>query len=171
MKRHLSPEEISEALIGGVGRQDVDEHLQSCPACLSEATKLHAAILNYAGAAREWSRELDSGEFRVAPVREAKKSGWRVPKIVVGLAAAMVVLLVAFGVFFRRHQTAPTEALNSVSDEVLMQQIDDGVSRRAPEAMEPLVRAISENTGGASVTPGNSDIHSQGQVESSSGRN
>jgi hypothetical protein len=77
----------------------------------------------------------------------------------------MVVLLVAFGLFFRRHPTAPTEALNSVSDDVLMQQIDDEVSRRAPEAMDPLVRAISENTDGSYGAGGNSNIHSQGQAE------
>ena len=164
LTKHLSPEEISDALIGGVGRRDVDEHLQSCPECLAEATKLYAAILTFAGAAREWSREIDSGEFRLAPARETGKR-WCAPRIAWGLAAAMVVLLVAFGVFFRRRQTAPTEALNSVSDEVLMQQIDDEVSRRAPEAMEPLVRALSENTDGASGAGGNSDIHSQNQGE------
>ena len=144
----------------------MDEHLQSCPECLAEATKLHTAISSFAEAAREWSRALDSGEVRLgAAVRRAKRSWWRAPKIAWGLAAAMVVVIVVLGSLRWRHEVAQTEALNSVSDEVLMQQIDAEVSRRAPVAMEPLVQAITENTDGVSSTGANSDIHSQEQGE------
>jgi hypothetical protein len=127
---------------------------------------LQTAISTFAGAARDWSRESDSGEVRLAPVREpVSNSRWRAPKLAWGLAAAMVVLLMVFGALYRRQETPPTEALNSVSDDVLLQQIDSEVSRRAPQAMEPLVRAISGSASSASSQDSTGDIHSQQQGE------
>jgi len=164
MTPHLSRERISELLVGP-GDHEAMEHLGSCPECGAELAELSGAISSFAVAARGWSQRHDSREVQLTLMMERGKHRSRAAKLAWGLTMAVTLLLLFWGTFHTWQGRRQTEALNSESDDALMRQIDAEVSRRAPAAMDPLVRAISASASSAATQNANTNPNSQDHGE------
>ena len=145
MNRHLASERISQLLIEPQSN-DEKRHLDSCAACNGELAELRAAISMFGGAARSWSEQQDSREFRLTPTDGRKKQWWSVSNAGWGLVATMALVVLVWLPIHRKHESQLAATLNAESDEILMQQIDTQVSRRVPAAMDPLAELISKGS-------------------------
>lgn len=131
MNSHLSPEQISEWMIGQKA-PEVEEHLAQCPECAAAVEKIRAPIAMFRGAVREWS-----GHQVATPV---KRSG--VLWLRVAATAAALVVLVAIGIDGANRRAAGIAR----QDDALLEQVQAQVSRSVPAPMEPLYDLMSEGS-------------------------
>jgi len=164
MTQHLSKEQISELLIQRESGEGM-EHVKACPSCQAELAELGGAISSFAAAAREWSETQDSREMRLAPADGRRRLRLRRWYFGWGFVTAIVLLFFFWGFFQRKHEREQTAALNAQSDDLLLQQIDAEVSRRAPAAMDPLVKAITASADGAASENTNSNSQGRGETQ------
>jgi hypothetical protein len=161
MTQHLSREQISDLLVSRDGGK-YSEHLDTCEMCGAEAAKLRGAISSFAAAAREWSRKQDLAEAPLM-LRKISNSRKRMTRLAWAMAIAAVLLLIFSSSIYVRHESQRDEAATLESDDALMQQIDTEVSRRAPAAMDPLVRASSASGNDSTGQAATSGSNTQGQ--------
>jgi hypothetical protein len=57
MNAHLTPEELTEQLLGS-SSLTVNAHLLDCPTCASELDRLQSSISNFRDSAHNWSDEI-----------------------------------------------------------------------------------------------------------------
>jgi anti-sigma factor RsiW len=131
MNRHLSPEQISEWMIGQK-TPELEEHLGRCPQCAAEVDKIQAPLAMFRGAVREWS-----GHQVATPV---KRSG--VLWLRVAATAAVLVVLVVIGIDGANRRAAGIAR----QDDALLEQVQTQVSRSVPAPMEPLYDLMSEGS-------------------------
>jgi hypothetical protein len=133
---HLSSERISQWIAGDETPGD-REHIEACAECRGEVRKLRHAVSNYSGFARDWGR----GQAPVAPSLSQLLRGTRRPARIArwtGLAAAAAVAIL-FLVFPEVEKAGKPRPLLQDQDALLLQQVNDRISRTAPLAMEPLL--------------------------------
>jgi hypothetical protein len=169
-KQHLSHEQISELLLDmrrgpeqGPDRAAEMEHIHACAECNAELTELREALTSFGAAARNWSEKQDSGELLLTPRLEQKRPWLSVTRLGWSLAAAVLLFVFIYVPVHRKYELEQSTALNSASDEILLEQIDAQVSRRVPAAMDPfvnVVQSVSENSSNTSQST--SQVTSQG---------
>jgi len=140
MTRHLSAAEISEWMVGTRSRQSED-HFHECAECRGELSRLQDTLSDFRASVREWTHEQSAAApFPVWRVRR----GYGLPRLRWALIAAATVLLAVIPVYrANRHQP---KLDSSLDDAVLLEQIDEGVSRSVPAPMEPLATLVSEDS-------------------------
>jgi len=140
MTRHLSPAEISKWMAGERRRQSED-HLHECADCRGEISRLQETLSDFRASVREWSHR----ESAAAPLPVRRASGVLVAsRLRWALIAAAMVMLAAIPIYrANRHQP---KLESSVDDAVLLEEIDESVSRSVPAPMERLTPLVSEGS-------------------------
>ncbi|HTP86916.1 MAG TPA: hypothetical protein VMJ34_08210 [Bryobacteraceae bacterium] len=144
MSAHLSAQEISE-WAAGMRPREREDHLHECAECRSELTRLQGALSEFRDSVRGWSAEQGSYPRPAWLTERPRVSHW----LRWALVAAAMLALVAIPVYRSRLQ--PQRAETDIDDAVLMEQIDDGISRSVPATMEPLTGLVSWNSADASA--------------------
>jgi hypothetical protein len=134
MSRHLSSQQVSEAILGQCGA-DVEGHLRECSTCSGKVHRLASDLSVFGSVVRSW------GDHASAPVTltvAAQRGTFSFPKLFSAGAAFAAILIV--GLLLEVHDSRPHEAMRrpEVSDAVLMQQVNSELSRSVPGPMEPL---------------------------------
>jgi len=141
MTRHLSSAEISKWIAGERNRRSED-HLSECAECRGELAHFQGRLSDFRAVVRAWSQEQSAAAplpaWRMGRTHSSPRLRWAL------IAAAMVVL--AAIPIYRASQPRPSSD-HSLDDTVLLEQIDDGVSRSVPAPMEPLTTLVSWGSG------------------------
>ena len=130
MSPHLSPEEISNWL---VGPRDAERarHLRECETCSREVESMEGALAEFRDAIGNWEPPPAGVHLRHRRVPVAAR--W-------AMAAAAAVALAAVPVYVHQRQAAAEAAR---ADALLLEQVDSEVSQPVPRPMEPLVPLVS----------------------------
>jgi hypothetical protein len=162
---HLSAWEQEEYILNqGTGQQNpqVLRHLAECVVCRSEVARLEHGISIFRGAAVEWSSQClaaHSQPLQSVPLR-------RLPIIAIrwAFAAAVPLVLLLLALLplhlFRLsgpQTTHPPVQISAaqISDDALLEQVDEQVSVAVPSSMESLTHLVSaDNSSGTATTGG-----------------
>jgi anti-sigma factor RsiW len=144
MSEHFTDGQIAE-WVAGERIPEREAHLQGCPACRSQVEDFQTALTGFGASMRAWSDTQ-----YVAAAKTSVKTRSKARPVVRGslyaAAVAAAVCLVAALVMFHGallRQGAPADTHASVTDAVLLRQIDTEVSQTVPHAMEPLTELVS----------------------------
>jgi hypothetical protein len=137
----LSPEQIS-SVVAGSGT-DEEFHVSQCAFCAAEVERARNILLLFRSSVRSWSEaQSDAVAFDIPSSRASRQSplAWV-------LAAAAVAAMVAVPVY-RNSREREIQA-QAERDAQLIDDVNAQLSRRAPVAMQPLMRLMSvKNTAG-----------------------
>jgi hypothetical protein len=163
---HLSAWEQEEYILNQGTEQhspEVLRHLVECAACRAEVGGLEQGIAIFRGAAVEWSAQCLATrpqQLQSVPLRRFSIAAMRW-----GFAAVvpLVLLLLALHLFhFSSPQIArPAVQISAaqISDDALLEQVDEQVSVSVPSSMESLTHLVStDNSGTANAAAGSKHI-------------
>lgn len=137
MRGHLSSVEISE-WAAGMRSPAAEAHMHECAECRRAIARFQEALSDFRAAVREWGR----GPAPLLP--DQLRRPHAVPPLRWALIAAVLVLSAVIPVY--RHHQRPPKSDTGLEDAVLLEQIDDGVSRSVPAPMEPLTTLLSSGS-------------------------
>ncbi len=148
---HLSPWEQEEYVL----KQRTPEmlrHLTECADCRSAVARLEHGVAIFRSAAVEWSSECLS--TRPQQLTTSAKRGFPLLALRWAVAAALPVLLLVFALFsFRPSSTrpVPTITASDISDDALLEQVDQQLSVAVPSSMESLTNLVTTESRNGSV--------------------
>jgi anti-sigma factor RsiW len=163
---HLSAWEQEEYILNrGTGQDapDVLRHLVECAACRTEVARLEHGVVLFRSAAVEWSSQCLATrplQLQSVPLRRFSITGIR---WAFAAAVPLVLLWLALHLFhFSSPQvTRPAVQISAaqISDDALLEQVDEQVSATVPSSMESLTHLVSaDNSGTANAAAGGKHI-------------
>lgn len=167
---HLSAWEQEEYILNqGTEQQSpqVLRHLAECAACRAEVAQLEHGIAIFRGAAVEWSSQclaIRPQQLQSVPLRRLSITAmrWAFAAVV-----PLVLLLLALLPLHLFHLSSPQIthpavqiSAAQISDDALLDQVDEQVSVAVPSSMESLTHLVSadNNSGAASAAAGSKHI-------------
>jgi anti-sigma factor RsiW len=163
MNAHLTPEELTEQLLGS-SSLTVNAHLLDCPTCASELDRLQSSISNFRDSAHNWSDD-NLATAGSASLRLRSQSTRRPSASWILVTAAMVLLVAGSAAYLRQGRipdqahlvqvaTPLTKAQVSQSqldqDNQLLSEVSGELAESVPAPMEPLL--VSESGTSGAVT-------------------
>ena len=152
---HLSPWEQEEYVLGQRAPENL-RHLSECAGCRAAVARLEHGVAIFRGAAVEWSSEC-----LAARPQRLISAGRGLPALALRWAFAavlpVVLLLIALVSF---HPSSPPHPASQISDDALLEQVDEQVSVEVPSSMESLTHLVSteSNSGAPTSDPGSKPI-------------
>jgi anti-sigma factor RsiW len=135
MNSHLSSEQL-ERVLAGRPSHEVSQHLGKCARCVEDVASMRAVLGNFRSAA---SSSAEHHLKFAAPVATA-----RVPRTAWVLASVVLFAGIATPFAVRRQPVSPvvvgvsTQALPAISDEALLNNVQNDLSASVPESLLPL---------------------------------
>jgi hypothetical protein len=145
--QHLTSQQVSEWLLGE-GRSEVEQHVNSCPKCHAELTRLTTALTQFRSSVRHWSEGQLNPNLSFTPSARQVIPWRNFPRFC--LAMAVLVLCIFVSLRVHRLGNEPTNERAATTDITLMNQVDREISRTVPESMEPLTRLVAWDGGSVS---------------------
>lgn len=146
---HLSPWEQEEYVLNE-RTPEMDRHLTECVACRAAVARLEHGVAIYRNAAVEWSAD----SLAARPTRLDISTGRGFPVLALRWAVAAllpVLVLVIALVSFHPSSTRPVQRATDISDDALLEQVDQQVSITVPSSMESLTQLVSTDNRNGSV--------------------
>jgi predicted anti-sigma-YlaC factor YlaD len=144
MGEHFTDGQVAE-WVAGERVPEREAHLQDCPVCRSQVESFQAALTGFGASMRAWSEtQYVAAEASVkarSSVRPVALRGSVYAAAALAALCLVAVLVMFHGVLLR--QGAPVDTRSSLTDAVLLRQIDTEVSQTVPDAMEPLTELVS----------------------------
>jgi hypothetical protein len=144
---HLSAWEHEECVLG----QPTPEmrcHLAECASCRVAVARLEDGVALFRNAAVEWSSDC----LATRPQQPHIVVRRGLPAAALRWAIAAAVLLVLALLPFHVGNPRPVQRAADISDDVLLQQVDEQVSVAVPSSMESLTHLVStDSSSGAGV--------------------
>ncbi len=166
---HLSAWEQEEYVLNrGAGQHgpEVLRHLVECPACSAEVARLEHGVAIFRSAAVEWSSECLA--TRPQPLQSVPLRRLSITAIRWAFAAAVPVVLLLLALLplhlfhlSSSQGTGPAVQISTaqISDDALLEQVDEQVSVAVPSSMESLTHLVSaDNSGTANAAVGSKHI-------------
>jgi hypothetical protein len=149
---HLSAWEQEEYVLEQ-GTPKTLRHLTDCAECRAAVERLEQGLGYFRTAAMEWSAECleerpQPKQFRVVPRRVAHTLRW-------AFAAAVPLLLLVLMLLpalVRSRVSPPPQPVAQMSDDALLDQVDEQVSESVPSSMESLTHLVSAGSSSGSGT-------------------
>jgi hypothetical protein len=157
---HLSDREQQECLIDRPAPH-VLRHLAECVACRSAVQQLEAGLAGFRNVATAWSSEcLAERPRQLLHGRPQQRFAMPFRWVLAAALPLVLLLCVLLGLHLatsrsERSQTAQTPT--GISDDALLQQVDEQLSVAVPSSMESLTHLVSTDpgaTGAANVVRG-----------------
>ncbi len=140
MSEHLSSREMEEWVIGQ-REGDAEGHLRVCGQCAEAVQRLTIPFTMFGDAVREWGEQTARVPLGKAAGPESRVPGWRL-----ALVAGMLLMMIGAPVY-RREEMKRQAAVMAAQDEILLREVEVGISRSVPVPMEPLARLMSSDVG------------------------
>jgi hypothetical protein len=154
---HLSAWEHEECVLGEATPEMLD-HLTECAPCRVEVARLERGVTLYRKAALEWSSEC----LATRPRQPHLAGRSRLPALAVRWAISAAVLFVLALVPLHLWSPRAVQHTAEISDDALLQQVDEQVSVTVPASMESLTHLVSTESGSgagaATSAPGGKDL-------------
>ncbi len=146
---HLSVREQEEYLIDQPVPR-VLRHLAECAECRTAVDQLETGVKSFRDAAVMWSAECLAARPRQLQFAADRKSTATALRWVMATALPLIVLLcVLLGLHLTSAPPAHTEA--KISDDALLEQVDEQLSVAVPSSMESLTHLVSTDGGRGSA--------------------
>jgi anti-sigma factor RsiW len=167
---HLSAWEQEEYVLNqGTEQQSpqVLRHLAECAACRSAVARLEHGVAVFRSAAVEWSSECLATRPQQLQSVPLRKFSITLMRWTLAAAVPLVLLLLALLPLHLFHLSSPQIthpavqiSAAQISDDALLEQVDEQVSVTVPSSMESLTHLVSaDNTSGtASAAAGSKHI-------------
>jgi hypothetical protein len=147
---HLSPWEQEEYVLEQ-RTPEMLRHLTECAGCRAAVARLEHGVAIYRSAAVEWSSEC----LATRPQQLNTSAGRGLPMLALrwAVAAVLPVLLLVFAlVSFHPSSTRPIHRASDISDDALLEQVDQQLSVAVPSSMESLTNLVTtESRNGSGV--------------------
>jgi anti-sigma factor RsiW len=156
---HLSSWEQEEYVLNQ-RTPEMHRHLAECTACRAAVARLAHGVAIYRSAAVEWSSEC----LAARPQQLNLSPGRRFPVLALrwAVAAVLPVLLLVFAlVSFHPSSTRPIHIASDISDDALLEQVDQQISVSVPSSMESLTHLVTtgDHKGTVVATSGRGSKH------------
>jgi hypothetical protein len=153
---HLSVWEQEEYILQQSADQRTLRHLEECAQCRDSVARLEDGLAIFRGAAMKWSAECL--EARPAPrhfVSEQRPSNFR------WAFAAVIPLVLLLLALLPLHLSTPppSRPAAQMSDDALLEQVDEQVSVTVPSSMESLTHLVSAGTDAGDTGSGRGSRH------------
>jgi anti-sigma factor RsiW len=140
---HLSAFEQEEYVLGE-RTPEMLRHLAHCAECEADVARLQHSLALFRSAAVQWSDDCMATRL---PQRPLATKGF--PLVAMRWAVAgvlpLLLLVLAFLEFHSPNQR-PTRPVAAISDDALLDQVDDQLSVAVPSSMESLTHLVSTET-------------------------
>lgn len=140
MNRHLSTEQIDRLMAGDASAID-KQHVEECVECGAELVRARQSLSCFSNAVKLCADQHGGAEVPSGVLVHARQRGVAVRRLrwAVGTAAVAAVAAVPFfkGIVDRQR------ALQAQEDSLLLEQVNQQVSRVVPESMEPFMDLLS----------------------------
>jgi hypothetical protein len=146
---HLSPWEQEEYVLEQ-RTPEMLRHLTECAGCRAAVARLEHGVAIFHSAAVEWSSEC----LATRPQRLGTPVGRGLPVLALrwAVAAVLPVLLLIFAlVSFHPSSTRPVHTASDISDDALLEQVDQQLSVAVPSSMESLTNLVTTESGDESA--------------------
>ncbi len=154
---HLSAWEQEEYVLGQ-RTPPMLRHLTECARCRAAVERLEQGVACFRTAAVEWSSECLAArpqqQQQFVPVRRLSVNTLR------WAVAAMIPLVLLILALVPLHLSSPDHPAAQISDDALLDQVDEQVSVAVPSSMESLTHLVSTGSSSGAVTsaPGSKHI-------------
>jgi anti-sigma factor RsiW len=164
---HLSAWEQEEFILSqGAEQQDpqVLRHLAECGACRAEVARLEHGVAIFRSAAVDWSSHCLATRPQQLQSVPLKRFSIAAMRWALAAAVPVVLLLLALLPLHLFHFSGPAIAHPAVqitaqlSDDALLEQVDEQVSVAVPSSMESLTHLVSADNNSGAVTAGSKHI-------------
>jgi hypothetical protein len=155
---HLSANDIAQWLVEGPSAE-AETHVLACRGCEEKLAEAREPLAIFRSAVVAWSEGQPAARISVGE----EKNGWRrwtlvdwMPVASVAFAVLVLAVFLLRGGSLMRRDAAPelTAKTPTVSDTVLMEQVDAEVSETVPDAMAPLTDLVGWDSGATATTDG-----------------
>jgi len=148
---HLSAWEQDEYILEE-GTPDILRHLTECSECRASVERLQEGIACFRSAAMDWSAEClaerpTQKQFQFVPRRVSHALRW------VFAALIPLLLLVLTLTLIPSHRSTPPQPVAQLSDDELINQVDEQVAIEVPSSMESLTHLVSAEGNSGTGTP------------------
>jgi hypothetical protein len=146
---HLSPREQEEYVLNQ-RTPEMLQHLTECAACRAAVARLEHGVAVFRSAALEWSAECLATRPRqlLTPARR----DFPVLALRWAVAAVLPVLLLVFVLLsFHPTSTRPVHTATDMSDDALLEEVDQQLSVAVPSSMESLTNLVTTESRNGSV--------------------
>lgn len=138
MNQHWTDEQMS-AWVVGERNVEMAEHLAGCEECRRELANVQGALTSYRA---DVEQTAAADEYRWVRIRAAVagRAADRGHGLRWAFTGALALLALSLGLLVtpQRHPVPNTAAVAPMSDEQLLNEIQDDLSRSAPAALEPV---------------------------------
>lgn len=155
---HLTSKDVSRWLIEGPNAE-TEAHLTTCLSCQAKVADVKKPLTIFRSAVVAWSEEQRVDAPRIS--REPMNRNWRLlnwaPTAILAMTAMLLAGFLVGSGALHRHPigTNTAKAPETVSDTLLMSQVDEEVSEAVPDAMAPLTELVAwdSDEGATSTAP------------------
>ncbi len=146
---HLSPWEQEEYVLDQ-RTPEMLRHLSECAGCRAAVARLEHGVTVFRSAAVDWSSECLA--TRPQQLNTSAARGFPVLALRWAVAAVLPVLLLVFALLsFHPTSTRPVHPASDISDDALLDQVDEQLSVAVPSSMESLTNLVTTESRNGSV--------------------
>jgi hypothetical protein len=146
---HLSPWEQEEYVLDQ-RTPEMLRHLTECAGCRAAVARLEHGVAVFRNAAVDWSSECLA--TRPQQLNTSAGRGFPVLALRWAVAAVLPVLLLVFALLsFHPTSTRPVHLGSDISDDALLEQVDQQLSVAVPSSMESLTNLVTTESRNGSV--------------------
>jgi hypothetical protein len=146
---HLSPWEQEEYVLDQ-RTPEMLRHLTECAGCRAAVARLEHGVAVFRNAAVDWSSECLA--TRPQQLNTSAGRGFPVLALRWAVAAVLPVLLLVFALLsFHPTSTRPVHSGSDISDDALLEQVDQQLSVAVPSSMESLTNLVTTESRNGSI--------------------
>jgi hypothetical protein len=145
---HLSPWEQEEYVLDQ-RTPEMLRHLSECAGCRAAVSRLEHGVAVFRNAAVDWSSECLA--TRPQQLNTSAARGLSVLALRWAVAAVLPVLLLVFALLSFHPSTRPVRPAADISDDALLEQVDQQLSDAVPSSMESLTNLVTTESRNGSV--------------------
>ena len=145
---HLSPWEQEEYVLDQ-RTPEMLRHLSECAGCRAAVARLEHGVAVFRNAAVDWSSEC----LATRPQQPNTSAARGLPMLALrwAVAAVLPVLLLVFALLSFHPSTRPVRPAADISDDALLEQVDQQLSDAVPSSMESLTNLVTTESRNGSV--------------------
>jgi hypothetical protein len=152
---HLSAWEQEEYVLDQRTPQML-RHLADCAECRAAVAQLEHGVAVFRDAAVEWSAECLAARPR--QLQFASRRRLSTPALRWALAAVVPLVLLLILALLPVHLSRPSRPTSQMTDDALLEQVDEQVSVAVPSSMESLTHLVSAESSSGAAASGSKHI-------------